>query len=118
MKLKRLSLLIFGNVALCGALACAFIVPTSAAAGTVYRCTGANGQLAFTNKPGGYSGCKKVADYSDAPAKTAAAAATTKHAEYRSEPAAESASAQSATAETGDAIAPAPATSGKDVEVR
>jgi hypothetical protein len=34
MKLNRLSLLIFGNVALCGALACAFVVPTSAAAGS------------------------------------------------------------------------------------
>jgi soluble lytic murein transglycosylase-like protein len=118
MKSNRLSLLIFGNVALCGVVACAFVVPTSAAAGTVYRCTGSNGQLAFTNKPGGYTGCKKVADYSDAPTKTAAAAATTKHAEYRSEPAAESAPAQSATAETGDAIAAAPVTSGKDVEVR
>jgi soluble lytic murein transglycosylase-like protein len=113
MKLNRLSLLIFGNVALCGALACAFVVPTSAAAGTVYRCTGANGQLAFTNKPGGYSGCKKVADYSDAPAKTSAATAATKHAEYHSEPAAESAPTQSASAETADAAAP-----GKDVEVR
>jgi soluble lytic murein transglycosylase-like protein len=113
MKLNRLSLLIFGNVALCGALACAFVVPTSAAAGTVYRCTGANGQLAFTNKPGGYSGCKKVADYSDAPAKTSAATAATKHAEYHSEPAAESAPMQSASAETADAAAP-----GKDVEVR
>jgi soluble lytic murein transglycosylase-like protein len=113
MKLNRLSLLIFGNVALCGALACAFVVPTSAAAGTVYRCTGANGQLAFTNKPGGYSGCKKVADYSDAPAKTSTATAATKHAEYHSEPAAESAPTQSASAETADAAAP-----GKDVEVR
>ncbi len=118
MKSKCLSLLIFGNVALCGALACAFGIPMSAVAGTVYRCTGANGQLAFTNKPNGYSGCKKVADYSDATAKTSAATATTKHAEYRSEPASESAPAQNATAETGDAVAAAPATTGKDVEVR
>jgi soluble lytic murein transglycosylase-like protein len=117
MKLNRLPLLIFGNVALCGALACAFVVPTSATAGTVYRCTGTNGQLAFTNKPGGYTGCKKVADYSDAPAKTAAATATTKHAEYRSEPASETATVQGAPAEAGDAVAPAPAASGKDVEV-
>jgi soluble lytic murein transglycosylase-like protein len=118
MKSKCLSLLFSGNVALCGALACAFVIPTGAVAGTVYRCTGANGQLAFTNKPGGYSGCKKVADYSDATAKTSAAAATTKHAEYRSEPASESAPAQNPTAETGDAVAAAPSTTGKDVEVR
>ena len=73
MKLNRLSLLFFGNAALCGALVFASIAPTSAAAGTVYRCTGANGQLAFTNKPGGYTGCTKVANYADAPAaKTAA----------------------------------------------
>jgi soluble lytic murein transglycosylase-like protein len=119
MKLNRLSLLIFGNAALCGALACAFVVPTTAAAGTVYRCTGANGQLAFTNKPGGYTGCTKVANYADAPAaKSAAETATTKHAEYRSEPSSESASTPNATAETGNAAAPASATSGKDVEVR
>jgi soluble lytic murein transglycosylase-like protein len=116
MKLNRLSLLIFGNVALCGALVCAFLVPSSAAAGVVYRCTGANGQLAFTNKPGGYSNCKKVADYADAPAKAAAAAATTKHAEYRSQPASETAAAQNAPAETADAVVPA--APGKDVEVR
>jgi soluble lytic murein transglycosylase-like protein len=54
-----------------------------------------------------------VADYSDAPAKTSAATAATKHAEYHSEPAAESAPTQSASAETADAAAP-----GKDVEVR
>jgi soluble lytic murein transglycosylase-like protein len=54
-----------------------------------------------------------VADYSDAPAKTSAATAATKHAEYHSEPAADSAPTQSASAETADAAAP-----GKDVEVR
>lgn len=111
MKLNLLRGLIFGNAALCGALACVLMMPGSATAGTVYRCTGSNGQLAFTNKPGGYSGCKKVADYADAPAaKTAAAAATTKHAEYHSESATETAAAQSLPA---DAVQPA----GKDVEI-
>ena len=88
MKLNRLSLLIFGNAALCGALACAFVVPTTAAAGTVYRCTGANGQLAFTNKPGGL---QRAAPRSPAmPMRPRPnprpRQATTKHAEYRSEP--------------------------------
>jgi hypothetical protein len=118
MKLNRLSLLFFGNAALCGALVCVSIAPSSAAAGTVYRCTGANGQLAFTNKPGGYTGCTKVANYADAPAaKPAAATVTTKHAEYRSEPASETAAGQGAPVETSDAMAATPGTSGRNVEV-
>jgi len=56
-------------------------LPRAAIAGAVFRCTGAHGQLAFTNKPAGYSGCKKVADYSDAPA-AKAASASVKHTEY------------------------------------
>ena len=39
----------------CGALCCALSLPQTPLAGAVYRCTGANGQLAFTNKPGTYA---------------------------------------------------------------
>src|SRR5262249_44366565 len=80
----------------CGLLACALLAPRLAAAGAVYRCSGANGQLAFTNKPSGYSGCSKVSDYADAPApKTAPskAAPAGKHVDYVPEPAGASSSA-------------------------
>ena len=54
-------------------------------AGAVFRCNGPNGQVAFTNKPASFSGCKKVTDYADMPAPKSSA--TTKHVEYHSEPA-------------------------------
>jgi len=121
MNLNHLRWLILGNAALCGALACALMMPVRATAGAVYRCTGSNGQLAFTNKPGNYSGCRKVADYADAPApapaaKASGAAPNQKHAEYHSEPAAETADNQAPAAETGAAAQPTPAS--KDVEIR
>jgi soluble lytic murein transglycosylase-like protein len=37
-------------------------------AGAVYRCSGPDGQTAFTNKPGSFSGCTKISEYADAPA--------------------------------------------------
>lgn len=48
------------------ALACAW-APPRAQAGAVYRCIGADGQTAITNKPGEYSACTKVpgTDYAD-----------------------------------------------------
>ena len=118
MKSKRLSLLAFSSVAVCGALASILFVPQTAVAGTVYRCTGSNGQLAFTNKPEGRAGCKKVADYADTPpAKPVAAAATTRHSDYHSEstPGAEGASPAPAQASE---TAAQPAAAGKDVEIR
>lgn len=82
---RRISL-VFSGTLMCGLIACALLVPRPALAGAVYRCTGANGQLAFTNKPAGFSGCTKVSDYQDAP--TPKAGASAKHTEYVSEPAA------------------------------
>ena len=39
--------------------------PVAALAGVVYRCDGPNGQIAFTNKPGTFTHCKKVSEYAD-----------------------------------------------------
>lgn len=85
MNVTRLTSLVWSGALTCGLLACA-LLPLPATAGAVYRCSGPNGQIAFTNKPTGYSGCSKVSNYADAPAPKAAAA--TKHTEYVSEPAA------------------------------
>jgi soluble lytic murein transglycosylase-like protein len=116
MKSNRLRWLILGNAAFCSALACALMMPVRATAGAVYRCTGSNGQLAFTNKPGGYRGCTKVADYADRPApKASTAAPAQKRAEAHPEPAAEPDETQASAPDT-NAAAPAPAS--KDVEVR
>ncbi len=68
----------------CGMLFCAF-APLRATAGTVYKCDGPDGQVAFTNKPNTFVHCKKVADYADQPAARTQAAAATAHSEYRSE---------------------------------
>jgi soluble lytic murein transglycosylase-like protein len=117
MKSNHWSLLAFSSVAVCGAIACILLVSQSAVAGTVYRCTGSNGQLAFTNKPEGHTGCKKVADYADTPpAKVAAAAATTKHADYRSETVPGAENAQLAPVEASETAAQ-PAAAAKDVEI-
>jgi hypothetical protein len=62
-----------------GALACA-----PAVAGSVYRCQGPNGQVAFTNRPGTFTQCHEVASYADK--KPAPVAEDGKpHSEYRSE---------------------------------
>lgn len=37
----------------------------TALAGGLYRCSGKRGEMAYTNKPGGYSNCIKVASYSE-----------------------------------------------------
>lgn len=84
------------------ALFCAGLAPHFAHAGAVYKCSGANGSIAFTNRPSTYSNCKKVSEYADPPAaKTTAAkgegskteSATTQtvstvvpHSDYRSAP--------------------------------
>jgi soluble lytic murein transglycosylase-like protein len=82
-----------GTALLCGACICALVVPQRALAGAVYRCMGANGQVAFTNKPGSYNGCKKMTDYADPPA-SKAAKASVKHSEYVSQPAGEEPAAE------------------------
>lgn len=63
---RRLPLLrlLAGGLLLCGA--------APAFAGALYRCSGKNGELAYTNRTGGYSNCVKVASYADEPAKAAA----------------------------------------------
>jgi soluble lytic murein transglycosylase-like protein len=87
------SSLFLGIALLCGACICELAVPQRALAGAVYRCTGANGQLAFTNKPGSYNNCKKMTDYADPPAPKAAKASV-KHSEYVSQPAGEEPAAE------------------------
>jgi len=104
-----------GLVAATGALVLASLMPRCADAGAVYRCTGANGQLAFTNNTAGYSGCRKVADYADSMAGKSSVAETTRHVDYRSAAQAEPAQDQSAPAADGDGRQ---ATDGKDVEIR
>ena len=74
--------------------ACLGSVPRVVAAGAVYRCSGPNGQIAFTNKTAGYRGCTRVSGYAE-PAR--AAPSTSKHVDYRSDPEpAEGASADAA----------------------
>ncbi|HEY7871178.1 MAG TPA: transglycosylase SLT domain-containing protein [Rudaea sp.] len=75
-----------------GALACA-----PARAGSVYKCEGPNGQVAFTNRPGTFKQCHEVASYADK--KIAPPAAADKpHSEYRSEPVRSDAGAEPAAA--------------------
>lgn len=54
------------SVVFCALNFCA--MPPCAHAGAVYRCAGPDGQTAFTNKPGSFSGCVKISEYADAPA--------------------------------------------------
>ena len=118
MKLPSSQSIIFRLLLPCGALLCALLAPLHAFAGAVYKCDGANGQIAFTNKPNTFSHCKKVADYVDPPAAAKAVAIKGPHSDYRSEPA-----VANATAETADP-APAPTAdtaavpADKKVEVR
>ena len=89
----------------CGVLVCVLILPLSAAAGAVYKCDGPNGQIAFTNKPGTFSHCKKVSSYADPPPQAKPAETKEAHSDYRSEPGA--ASAAEASASAPPAAAPA-----------
>ena len=75
------------------ALLCALFAPLPALAGAVFKCEGPNGQIAFTNKVGTFSHCKKVSNYVDPPAPSAKAASSAPHTDYRSEPVAENAEA-------------------------
>jgi soluble lytic murein transglycosylase-like protein len=102
--LKRFLLPILGAATLCSALACA-VLPRSVHAGAVYRCAGANGQVAFTNRTAGYSNCRKVAGYSEAERR--AGQAEGKREEYTAatapQAAANAADADAAQAPAGDA---------------
>jgi len=51
------------------ALAIAGLLPLAASAGTVYRCRGSNGQVAFTNRVGTFKHCRKVAHYANSAAR-------------------------------------------------
>lgn len=76
MNSTRLFWPMLSSAVLCGVLAIgAALVPREAQAGAVYRCAGANGQLAFTNKTAGFGNCTKVGDYVDPPARPPAAKA-------------------------------------------
>ena len=79
-------------------------------AGEVYRCTGPNGQIAFTNRIGTFKNCTPVASYADTPAPSAAKeSAKGPHTEYRAQPAESG----------GSEVAPPPAPSaGANVEIR
>lgn len=102
---------ILGSVVLCGGLACALTSPGLAHAGAVFRCNGANGQMTFTNKPSGYSACKKVSDYAEPAAPARSAQPAGKHVDYRSEQPAGDAAAAPA---TGSVAPPAVASTSVD----
>jgi len=109
----------------CGVLVCVLILPLSAVAGAVFKCDGPNGQIAFTNKPGTFSHCKKVSDYIDPPPQAKAADAKGARTDYRSEPGAvaepASAGAAASTASTplpAEPAAPAPAVAEPKAEIR
>lgn len=71
---------------LCGLAVCA-LVPLTARAGVVYKCTGPDGQIAFTNTIGTFTHCSTVAKYADEKkAKPAATTPAKPHTEYRSQP--------------------------------
>ncbi len=93
----RLSLLpMLRFLCLCG-LTVGTLVPLTGHAGVVYKCTGPDGQIAFTNTVGTFTHCIKVAQYADQPVpkpasdtpatphRTSAASAKA-HSEYLSQP--------------------------------
>ena len=68
-------------------LLCA-LVPLPAFAGGVFKCTGPNGQIAFTNQVGTFKHCEQVSSYADKPASSATTPKNTAaHTDYRTEPA-------------------------------
>jgi Transglycosylase SLT domain/Domain of unknown function (DUF4124) len=82
------------------ALLLVLFAPVAASAGAVYRCNGSHGQVAFTNNPAGYTGCRKVSSYADEPSRTAATPG--RHVTYRSDPGAGSDAAPVASGLGGD----------------
>ena len=73
---------IFRLFAICALLGGAALTSRIAVAGSVYKCQGPNGQIAFTNRPGTFKKCHAVASYTDK--KPARAADAKPHVEYRS----------------------------------
>lgn len=70
--------------AICALLGGSALACAPAWAGSVFRCQGPNGQIAFTNRPGTFTQCHEVASYADK--KPLPVAADGKpHSEYRSE---------------------------------
>lgn len=66
-------------------LLCA-VAPVSAFAGGVFKCTGPNGQIAFTNQIGTFKNCQQVSSYSDKPVSAASIPQNpTAHTEYHSD---------------------------------
>lgn len=61
--------------------------PISAVAGAVYKCTGTNGQIAFTNKIGTFKNCQQVSSYSEQPTPVVTTPSNgIGHTDYRSQP--------------------------------
>src|ERR1700733_16321569 len=64
------------------------LAPVSAIAGGVFKCTGPNGQIAFTNTVGTFKHCEQVSSYTDE--KPVAAASVPQnpqaHTDYRAAP--------------------------------
>jgi hypothetical protein len=74
------------TLACVGILLCLFS-PVSAFAGAVYKCTGPNGQIAFTNKIGTFKNCQQVSAYSEQQAPVVTAPSNgVGHTDYRSQP--------------------------------
>ncbi len=91
------------------ALLCA-LAPASAFAGGVFKCTGPNGQIAFTNQIGTFKNCQKVSSYSDQPVSAASVPENpTARSDYHSDFSSSGAVATSAASETATAT-PNPST--------
>ncbi|MGA9333305.1 MAG: lytic transglycosylase domain-containing protein [Rudaea sp.] len=96
LKLSLSFLPLLRYLSLCGLAVCA-LVPLTGHAGVVYKCTGPDGQIAFTNSIGTFTHCRKVAQYADRPAPEAASNSSARpHSEYRSQPAASNSGASTA----------------------
>lgn len=53
------------------------LLAPQAFAGGLFRCSGKNGELAYTNRPAGYANCTQVSSYSEPPPKAPVATAAT-----------------------------------------
>ena len=53
------------------------LLASPAFAGGLFRCSGKNGELAYTNRPAGYVNCTQVSSYADPPPKAPVATAAT-----------------------------------------
>ena len=103
-----------------GVFVWALLLPLSSLAGAVYKCDGPNGQIAFTNKPGTFTHCKKVSDYADPPPLPADKVIGPKgpHSEYKSDSTGSESAAQGEQVVATTAAAPAPASAGAAGEAK